>query len=169
MKIIEAMKDAKAQDRKVDDLKKKIRKYCADLDVEDPVYEKQEQKVKEWIQSACDSVKEGMRLRIAIQKTNLATEVTIRLGDKEVTKTIAEWILRRRMYADQECSIWNSLNADHLTSGKMKTSTGDVIDVKRRLYFNPEEKDKKVEIYSEEPQTIDRTLEVVNATTDLIE
>jgi hypothetical protein len=37
------------------------------------------------------------------------------------------------------------------------------------LYFDPAERDKKIEIFRSEPSLIDRTLEVINCTTDLIE
>lgn len=36
-------------------------------------------------------------------------------------------------------------------------------------YFDPVERDNRVSMYREEPGLIDSTLEVVNATTDLLE
>ena len=44
------------------------------------------------------------RLRVAITRTNLATSVTIELGGKPVTKTLAEWIQRR---GDKKKKVWN--------------------------------------------------------------
>jgi hypothetical protein len=44
-----------------------------------------------WIQAHGDIMKEILKLQIAIQKTNLLTPVTIEIGGKQVTKSIAFW------------------------------------------------------------------------------
>ena len=106
---------------------------------------------------------------MAIQKTNLATDVTIELGGKQVTKTIAEWIHRRRDLANLEQSIWANISDRGLKEGTIATSTGEKTEVKIRRYYDPEERDNKVSLFREEPSIIDRTLEVTNAVTDLVE
>ena len=170
MKIIEAMKEIKDLNVKVDDLKKKIHTYCAINSHETEVYEgRQKDQVKEWIQSAHDSIKEILRLRVAIQRTNLATNVAIKLGGQEVTKSIAEWVHRKRDLADLDFSIWNKVGDRGLKEGKISESTGVSIDVKIKRFYDPVERDNKLELYRSEPSIIDRTLEITNATTDLIE
>ena len=169
MKIIEGMKKIKDFQIKVDDLKDKIKIYCADLNFETPMYgADQKKQVDKWLQSVGDILKEILDLRIQIQTTNLATEVTIELNEKQVTKTIAEWIHRRRDLAKSEQDLWQKLTDRGLKEGKMKDSTNQDIEVKIRRYFDPEERDNKVELYRTEPSKIDATLEVVNATTDLL-
>ncbi len=169
MKIIEAMKKAKDLRIKADDLQKKVGLYCADLDFETPTYNDQSQQVREWVQSHSDVLKEILQLRFAIQRTNIATPVTIELGGKQVSKTIAEWIHRRRDLAELERGMWARLGDRGLKEGRTQNSTGGVLDVKIRRYFNPVERDEKLELYRSEPSVIDATLEVINATTDLVE
>lgn len=169
MKIIEALKDIKRLEEKVNDLANKISVYCADLDVETPVYPDQRGRIQEWLQSSRDSVKEATRLRLAIQKTNLATIVPIELGGVKVDHSISEWIIRRRLYAKFDEITWSKLTDRGLKEGIFKNTTGNDFAVKIRRYYDPIERDKNVEVYRSEPGIIDRTLEVVNATTDLIQ
>lgn len=172
MKLIEAMKQIKALTAKAEDLRKKVAQYCADMDFETPTYgtaDEQRETVRKWIQSHSDVLREILRLRVAIQKTNLGTPVTITLGEKSVTKSIAEWIHRRRDLANLEFESWKVLTDRGLREGVAPTSAGGTRDVKIRRYFSPAERDGNMELYRSEPSTIDATLEVVNAVTDLIE
>lgn len=169
MKIIEAMKEIKRLEEKVGDLKEKISRYCVDMDIENPTYPDQKGQVNSWLQSVTDTLKEAMRLRILVQKTNLEVQVSIELGGVQVSHSIAEWILRRRLYAAAQEGVWAALSNKNLRDGFLKDSKGEQILTKVRLYYDPVERDKKVEEYRSEPSIIDRTLEVVNATTDLIE
>ena len=169
MKIIEAMKEIKRLEDKVGDLRQKIQQYCADLDFETPTYKDQKSVIDGWLQGVHDSLKEAMRLRIAIQITNFKTIVPIELGGEKVEHSIAEWIIRRRLYASEEGKAWQSLTNKGLKEGSGKNSAGESVEVKIRLYFDPIKRDSNVEIYRSEPGIIDRTLEVVNATTDIIE
>lgn len=170
MKLIEAMKKCKDLARKADDIKAKIAQNSAHLSFETPTYgDKQRDQVREWLQSHEDIQKEILRLRVAIQKTNMATTVAIELGEKQVTKTIAEWIHRRRDLAKADMSAWANLSDKGLKEGVGKNSLGEALEVKIVRNFDPVERDKKLELYRSEPSIVDATLEVVNATTDLIE
>ena len=112
MKIIQAMKQLKDLSVKATDLRNKISQHSADLTFETPVYPDQRRQVSEWLQAHGDVLKEILRFRIAIQRTNLATQVSIELGGKTVTKCIAEWVHRRRdlskldMEAFQKLTQW---------------------------------------------------------------
>jgi hypothetical protein len=167
MKLIEAMKQIKDLQRKADDIKEKVHTYCADQSHETPVYDNQKQKVKEWCQAYEDILKKILELRIAVQKTNLKTHVTIELDGKKITKTIAEWIHRRRDLANSSLSLWKGIGDRGLREGVIKTSTGEATEVKIRRYYDPEERDKKCELFRSEPSIIDSNLEIVNATTDI--
>ncbi len=171
MKLIEALKKIKDLQRKADDLTNKVAQYCADYDCETPVYPDQRKQIEQWLQAHSDIVKEILHLRVSIQKTNLATPVTIELNNKFVTKTIAEWIHRRKDLAKLEETAWRKLTDRGLTpENKIKlTPTTPEQIVKIRRYFDAQERDNKIELYRVEPSKIDATLEVVNATTDLIE
>lgn len=122
-----------------------------------------------WLQSIQDTIKEATRLRIAIQKTNLEVVVPIEIGGVKVEHSIAEWILRRRLYAAMQEKAWMQLTDKGLKDGNIKNTAGEIQAMKVRRYYDPAMKDKKVEEYRSEPSIIDRTLEVINATTDLKE
>jgi len=179
VKLIQALKKCKDLQRKIDDLRDKIKLHCADMDIEEPVYgtvEQQSKQVKEWIQSIHDSLKEILRLRVSIQSTNLSTDVSIVLeeGKKPVVHTIAEWIHRRRDLAANELMSWEALTNRGLQPQNYypKGDRGKPEDIqlsKVRRYFDPIERDEKVELFKTEPSIIDAKLEVVNAETDLIE
>lgn len=175
MKIVEALKQKKDLMRKAEDLRKKIAQAAADLDIEIPAYEDQAEKVKGWLQAHTDISKEILRLSIAIQRTNLATKVTVELGGKAVTKSIAEWIHRRGEkgkklgLAGLELCAWQQLSDRGLKEGQIKQSSGELRDVKIRRYYSPEQRDKMLDQLQSEPLMVDARLEVANALTDLIE
>lgn len=172
MKLIQGMKQIKDLQRKADDLKAKVKQFCADMDFETPVYgsvDKQRQQIAEWIQAHTDIMKEILRLRLAIQRTNLETSVTINLGGKAVSKSIAAWIHRRRDLAANDLAMWQCLTDRGLKDGKTVSTSGQEVVMKVRRYFEQSTKDDNTELYRSEPMIIDSTLEVINAVTDLIE
>jgi hypothetical protein len=155
--------------KKVDDIKAKIKTYCANMSFETATYPDQKKQVSEWLQSCYDIIQEIARLRVAIQKTNLNTMVLIELGGKPVTKSIAEWIHRRRDLALLEKSIYEGLTDKGLREGQTKDSEGKVVEIKINRYYDPVVRDTKISELDSEPSIIDSKLEVVNAITDLIE
>lgn len=169
MKIIEAMKRVKMNEEKITDLHQKIAQAAAQLSIETPLYENQKGKVREWLQSCEDISQENIRLLIAIQRTNLATSVTIELGTKQVTKTIAEWVWRRRKYATLDLQTWQKLTDKGIKEGVTQGPGGSAIEVKLVRHYDPELRDARLTLYREEPHVIDSVLEIVNATTDLVE
>ena len=169
MKIIEALKQTKDLQRKADDLKALVKDHCAITIFESQKYPNQTKQVAEWIQAHSDILKEILRLRLAIQKTNLAINVTIELNGKQVIKSIAGWIHRRRDLAAAELSMWSALTDRNIQEGIVKSPSGDPVEMKINRFYDSAERDKKRELYSSEPSIIDGKLEIVNATTDLIE
>lgn len=169
MKLIQAMKRLKDLAVKAEDLRKKVVQYSADLSIETPAYPDQKQQVREWIQAHHDVLNEILKLRIGIQRTNLATDVAIEIGGKQVTKSIAEWIHRRRDLAKADMTMWAGIGDRNLKETNVQTSPGGpVTEVRIRRYWDQAERDRSIELYRSEPSIIDGTLEVVNATTDLI-
>lgn len=164
------MKKIKDLQIKAEDLRKKVSTYCCDTTLETPVYGKdQASKIKEWIQSHGDILKEILKLRMAVQRTNLSTRVSIEFGSNHIGKSIAEWIHRRRDLAGFEQDIWKGIGDKNIKEGNFKTSTGDNQEVKIRRYYDPSERDAAVELYRSEPGIIDSALEVVNAVTEIVE
>lgn len=169
MKLIEAMKKLKDLGVKAADLQTKVGNTCANLDIETPVYADPKGQVAEWIQAHSDILKEMLKLRVSIQRTNINTPVTIELGGVQVTKSIAEWIHRRRDLANLDMQMWSKLGDRGLREGMINQSTGaEARQVKIVRHFDPKERDIKIDLYRSEPSKIDATLEVVNAVTDLL-
>ena len=169
MKLIEALKKIKELQKKAEDLRDLVKNHCARSSLESDKYQGQAKKVEGWIQSHSDILKEILRLRLAIQKTNIDTKVAIELGGKTVTKTIAEWIHRRRDLATEELKMWNCLTDRNIKEGYGNGPSGDPIEIKIVRFYDPSERDNKRELYQAEPLVIDSKLEVTNAITDLIE
>jgi hypothetical protein len=170
VKIIEAMKRVKANKDKITDLQAMIAKYCVALNFETPTYGSETtSKVSEWLQSCNDLAQDNAKLLVSIARTNLATTVPISLGDKTVTKSIAEWVWRRREYAEIDLRTWQMLTDRNLKEGITKNSQGETTEVKIVRYFDPVARDNMVAMFKAEPHAIDASLEVINAVTDLIE
>lgn len=168
MKLIEAMKRIKELTAKSVDLQQKVAVTCANLDIETPVYADPKSQVSEWIQAHHDILKEILKLRVGIQRTNLAVPVTIELAGANVTKTIAEWIHRRRDLAKAEMDIWAKLGDRGLKEGAIGSSQGgEPRLVKIVRHFDPKARDVKVDEFRSEPSKIDAALEVINAVTDV--
>lgn len=170
MKLIQAMKKLKDLAVKAEDLRKKVGLHCADLNIETAQYPDQKAVVSGWIQAHSDLLKEILRLRFCIQRTNLVTMVTIELGGHTITKSIAEWIHRRRDLAKFEMEMWARLTDKNLKEQNVQTTAGGTVtEVRIRRYFDTAERDAKVDLFRTEPFVIDGALEVANAVTDLIE
>jgi len=169
MKLIEGLKKVKDLLKKADDLKEKIARHSADLDCETPVYEDQRGQVSSWLQSHGDILKEIGSLKYKILKTNVMTRITVEIDGKFIEKSIAEWMTRRKDLAKLEQTAWASLTDRGLREGNINQSSGSMLSVKIRRYYDPKERDHKVSLYSSEPSLIDAKLEIANCVTDLIE
>lgn len=169
MKLIEAMKEIKALRVKAEDLRKKVAQYCAKVSFETNTYPDQVSQVKEWLQSHHDTTKRMAKLQVSIQRTNLATNVSIGLQGKQVEHSISEWILRRRELAELERQAWAGLTDKGIKEGQATQSDGTKVDIKIVRFFDPSQRDEFIASFREEPGIIDRTLETINAVTDLIE
>jgi len=170
MKLIHAMKQLKELAKKAEDLRGKVSEFCADLNIQTPTYPDQAATVAGWLQAHHDILAKILELRVAIQRTNLATPVTIELDGQQVTKSLAEWIHRRRDLAKFEAEVWGKLTDRGLKEQNLQTAPGGAVtEVRIRRYYDPAQRDAKRELYRAEPSIVDATLEVVNATTDLME
>ena len=170
MKIIEGMKRIKANKAKIQDLQEKISKISANLSYETPLYGVDTaQKLSEWAQSCNDCAQENVRLLVAIARTNLVTKATVKIAEQSITKTLAEWIWRRREYAKVDLETWSKMTDRGLREGSANSSTGVPIVATIVRHYDVEKRDKKMAEYQSEPHEIDAALEVVNAVTDLIE
>lgn len=170
MKIVEALKLRKELLVKADDLRKKVASSSAHLTIETPLYADQSGQVAQWLQAHESLMQEIAILSLRVQKTNLAVQVDIQLGGKTVTKCIAGWVLRRRELAKLDEAAWASLTDRGLKEQNVQTTPGGpVTEIRIKRCFDAKVRDEKIALYKSEPGVIDRALEVVNATTDLLD
>lgn len=172
MKIIEAMKRVKMNDEKVKDLQQKIAANSANLSIETPLYSDTTLQIQSWLQTCTDLSQESVRLLCAIQRTNLATQVAIEIADGvTTTKSISEWVWRRRIYAAMDRATWMAVGDRGLKEGMMASTIKDQAPTQVTIvrHYDPKVRDSKVMMYQQEPTKIDSSLEIVNAVTDLIE
>lgn len=169
MKIIEALKKIKELTTKSEDYRTKLKSFCADHEFETPTYPDQRQQITEWLQGHKDLCREIGALKFRLAKTNLATMVPIQLGENTVTKSIYEWIERRRSLSAMELMGWQCLSNRGLREGQAQQSNGQLVPLKIRYYYDQREKDKAMAILSSEPGLIDAKLEIINAITDLLD
>lgn len=178
MKLIEGLKLQKDLQRKIDNLQAKIAKHASYSSLERPVYADathpddpttQKKQVESWIQSIADTVKLISTLRLRVQYTNLVTPVTIEVGGNQVTKTIAEWIHWRRDFADILHKTYSQLTDKNLREGITTNSQGEKVQVNIVRCYNPATRDALMEEYRGMRYKVDSTLEIVNATTDMVE
>lgn len=170
MKLIEGMKLVKELQIKAEDIRKKISSNSALLNIETPPYQDQRTTIRGWLQAHEDITRQIAVLRVRVARTNLATLVRIKVGDNLLSKCITEWIARRKELAPLDAAAWAGLTDRNLKEQNIRsTAEGPVTEVRIVRFFDPVERDNKTALYRDEPGLIDRTLEVVNATTDLLE
>lgn len=169
MKIIQALKQVKADRHKINDLTNRIRENSAHMESSKPVYDKPAAKIKEWVQSIHDTQSNINALLIRIAKTNLATTVTIEIGGKQITKSIAEWIIRRREGVDADYQTWAAMTDCRLKANPITLPDGTLHVDQVVRNFDPSIRDDNLAILSQEKSLIDSHLEIVNATTDLLD
>lgn len=168
MKIIEALKELKNLDGKVKDLTQKVKDNSARASFETPKYADEKKQIRDWLQSARDTLFRIEELTVALAKTNAVTQMTVKIGDKEVTKSPAAWLIRYRKLAALEQASWASLTDKGVKEGKFNGPTGEITVTIERAY-DPKERDEKVEELRSEPFAISAALEIFNAATDLVE
>jgi DNA uptake protein ComE-like DNA-binding protein len=172
MKIIQALKTIKANEVKIADLTKKIRDNSAILSSQTSAYGDQNAvtaQVQSWVDSIRDIMRDNEQLVSKIHKTNNTVKVSIDLGKNTVTKTIDEWLTRRNTGVDNEMRMLNSLTDKGLTETLQKNSDGSITHITVIRHYDSVKRDEWVSVVSTEKYNIDSALEIVNATTDLVE
>jgi hypothetical protein len=170
MTLTEALKLLKLEKNKVLSDSNQIKEYSAKLSTDTSPYPDPKAKVAEWVQSATDKIRFIEKLSEAIARTNLLTTVTIELEGKQITKSVAAWIVRRRELAALEATLYRSMTNKGLRAQLIAATVAGnpptVVSVE--LAYDQNERDKKIDALSSEPTLIDSKLETVNATTLLI-
>lgn len=171
MKLIEALKRLRTIEKQIGKRNcEDITKYASMSSNEKPYFEtadKQRAEVKAMVQSSMDLINEYMKLKRNIDYTNLITKIT--LQGKEYTLVDA-LIIKRKMYA-LALKVYQSLNdasgQQRLGTMRMASSEGKTITIER--YYKEEDRNNGLKYWHSLLEEFDSKLEVINATTELLE
>lgn len=169
MKIIEALKELKLNLKKIDDITKRIALNSARKSFETSPYPDPAKQVIDWLSSIKGLSQRNAELTLAIARTNAATMVTIELQGVAVTKSITEWIYRRKVGSVVELKAWAALTNRNLKDEQIRQTDGTILDSKVALHYDQAQRDTIVDALTAEPTLIDTRLEIVNAVTELME
>lgn len=172
MKIIEALKELKLIKAKIESEIPLINKYASALDTESlPLKEASAHKaeVKSLIQSCEDLAMRYVYLKNRIDYTNLKTLVSMKSGK---AYTIAELLIMKRTTLEWVRTVYSNVTtgAADLRKAKLQQKLIDGAKEAQVLrFFDEKEIDYKKRELLELHHEIDGTLEIINATTELIE
>lgn len=173
MKIIEALKTIKANKEKIGDLTRKIKENSAILSNQTSPYGGQKDATKVvsgWLDSVRQILRENEILTKRIHQTNNITEVSVTLADgTTVTKTIDEWLTRRKDGVAAHKVVYSALTDRGLREEFITQPNGERVPVTIVRHFDAAARDSVLSLLSDEVLRIDSALEIVNATTDLVE
>lgn len=172
MKIIQALKTIKANKAKVADLTNKIRNNSAILSHQTSPYGNAGDAtivVSGWLDSIRQILRDNEVLTRRIHLTNNTVEVTIEIGGEQITKTIDEWLTRRANNVDMQQLAYQALTDRGLKEEFVNTPTGERVPVTIVRHYDAKARDEILSVLMSEKAVIDSQLEVINATTDLME
>lgn len=166
MKIVEAMKELKLIEKKMEKNADSIQKYSSQPSNERPYFsteDAQRKEIKSLIQSNIDLLNNYLGLKKSIEKTNLETQVEFD-GKKY---TISELLVLKRRLAKMMIVSFDSMNDSNARQNMIRGTGDNTIKIER--FYDEREKNEGLRKWQDFYDNIDSRLEVVNATTDLID
>lgn len=170
MKIIEALKELPLLEKRIQKQTAQIGKYASYGSHVGSAFEteaKQRTELAALVQSNNDLVNRYLSLRKVLNKTNTEVLVTI---DK-LTLSISEWIAFRekggKMLIDTFQALTINNGSNDIRTVQANLNEGAQVGIVR--CFDEKLKNVSINEYQEILDKIDATLEMVNATTDLVE
>lgn len=168
MKLIEAMKELKLVEKRMEKNIEQITQYSSGLSNEKEIFgseQKQIDEVKSLLQANVDLFNRYLYLKRSIERTNLETKVEFSIG----TYSISELLAIKRRLQHGVINTFKALNTQSAEARMRTIKIPDNVEVKVVRYYREEEKNLLLKSWMEFFENIDGRLEVVNATTDLIE
>ena len=169
MKIIEALKELPVLEKRLLKQSEKIQEYASYATNIGPVFdtvEEQKSQVQSLVRSNLDLIERYCKLRNVLNKTNTTIKVKIE-GDE---RTISEWItFREKGYGFTESTFRRLNDAMAKNHFQQPCNFAEGQSLTLIYCYDEKEKNKALEKAEKVYNQIDSTLEIVNATTDLIE
>jgi len=174
MKMIEALKEKKLNQKKVAGVTQEIQKYSSLTSTEKPAFDSektQREHILRLIQSGIDLLERRAKLKVMIDKTNINTKLRIPKGvvTQEHEISIAEALMFKMNYKEY-CTLFVALNKV-VAENKLKSiqlnsdgSRAQSIQLYDEDFKNNSLKDLQMKF-----DYIDAHLEMLNATTDIVE
>ncbi|MCK5600348.1 hypothetical protein KAR91_00655 [Candidatus Pacearchaeota archaeon] len=167
MTLIEGMKELKLIEKKIESNKTDVGKYSSGISSEVPAFEtsdKQRDQVKGFVQSNLDHQKRFRELKKRIDFTNLMTKVEMN-GE---SFTIADLLLIRRKLAGSMSSTYKALSTHSGDMRKRNTASASGEKVETIRFYDEKWRNEGAQHWDNLYHEIDGRLEVVNATTALL-
>lgn len=171
MKIIEALKKLRSIEKEI--MKRNcedITKYASMASNEKPYFEsadKQRAEVRSLVQSSMDLIQNYMKLKRDIEYTNLMTKLIIK--GKEYS--LQDALVIKRKLAGLALRVYQALNdsagGQRIATMRIGSSEGKTITIER--YYKEEDRNRGIKEWQDIVDEIESKLEVINATTDIIE
>ena len=168
MKIIEGMKRLRVIEKRMESQQRAITEYSSKLSTEMPRAQTKEDQAKEvasLIQSNNDLCAEYLKTKRSIEYTNL--KVTVELQGKSYC--ISDLLVIKRKLSKMMVATYRSLN-DCMAQSRLRSAPKfDGETPKVEVLYDEREKLENIRKWQDLEDAIDSRLEVVNATTDLVD
>ena len=174
MKIIEGLKRLHLLEKRMKDNIERIQQYASAVDIERFVFDteaRQRIEVAALVQANKDLLEEYLHLKRRIDATNAHTKVMV-CG---IERSIADWLTLRRQTSARPAPLsllvetYSALN-DTVGQERLRVATWPTDRNPHVVrFYNEEESVRSLQEVKELYSTIDPTLEVVNASTELLE
>jgi len=168
MKIIEGMKRLRVIEKRMESQRNAVTEYASKLSTEMPRFQTKEDQAKEvasLIQSNNDLCAEYLRIKRSIEYTNL--KVSVELQGKAYS--ISDLLVVKRKLADRMVATYRALN-DTVARDRLRNAPKfDGETPKVEVLYDERTKLDNIRKWQDLADIIDSRLEVINATTDLIE
>lgn len=171
MKIIEALKELKLIEKKIDKNIMEITQYASILNIERPIFESeadQRREIEIRIQSNRDLMNRYLWLKRCIEHTNLVSSIEL----DGVTYSLIDLLYIKRKMGGKMVSTYSALNTsaadNRIRSGRIAMPT-DGRQVNTVMLYDEKKKNIGLSEWQNLVDKIDSRLEVLNATIDLIE
>lgn len=168
MKIVQGLKQLRLIEKKMRANSEAITKYASQLSTERPIFEtekEQESQVTSLIQSNKDLFEEYLQLKDRIDRTNNTIEVTI----NDQTRTINQFLNIYRKLGNLLKQSYVGLNDTNASSKMVRGRGGHEEGTHIVRYYDEKEKNEQIRYWTDLIGEISGSLEVINATTDIVQ
>ena len=172
MKIIEAMKKLRVIEKRMMQNRDRISRYSSSVSTEKPLMvteDEQRAEIKALVQANHDLLHEYLNLKCLIERTNLETKVEV----SGFNGSISELLVVRRKLAKLMAGTYEAMNdvegSKRLNTYGIRSRGEDGIRPDLVRFYDEREKNDGLRKWQDIYESIDSRLEVINATTDLVD